>query len=352
MKTIITHDSIVIFENDGEVRIIPRSDPNYNALANGIIGNNLDEEAINDLADPSAYLDKASDGKLRFQDEIPQLKQTDGTWINIPKQTHDRLMHFIQERNPLNPFIHFHEHLQKNPSFNSREQLFNFIDDRNMAVTPSGEIFGYKGVQSDYWSHHGNQNTKLIQGVTDGFGRILNTVGSTIEMERSQVDDNPDHGCSAGLHLGTHAYANNWRGDDGRFMLVTFNPVDAVSVPNDGFEKLRVSKYTVVADITENPHALTLPCYTVEGEKIEAIEKAQNIEGVNFSDIDPKLLKILQAKLKLSVALAKGKSPKLEKFLVKHDIDIADIGEVLEDNAYVDQGRIKAFPFDQMPHNN
>jgi hypothetical protein len=82
-------------------------------------------------------------------------------------------------------------------------------------------------------------------------GSIYNGVGEVIEVARRSVDDNKDNHCSFGLHVGSYDYANNWAGSDGRLLVVEVDPADAVSVPTDcEYQKLRVSKYRVLSDIT------------------------------------------------------------------------------------------------------
>ena len=121
---------------------------------------------------------------------------------------------------------------------------------------------GYKGVQSDYWSTTGNADTIVLQGKTNDRHQILNEVGATIEVARRCVDDNKDNHCSFGLHVGSFDYADNWAGEHGRLLLVEFDPADAVSVPTDcDFQKLRVSKYKVISDITDTRKELNKPVY-------------------------------------------------------------------------------------------
>lgn len=326
MKAIATESNITLVFSNGNSTQIVRSDPNYFAIINKLLAREtLNEEDYIDLCDPSKYLEKASDGKLRMHEGQPQMKVPDedypesSRWQNIDPEVHDRLEHFVSERMPLDPFINFYEKLNGNPSFNSRAQLFNFIANREMPVTPDGYVLGYKGVRHDYFDKYS--------------GKFDNNVGETITMDRSLVDDNPDNGCSNGFHIGSHDYANSWRGGDGKLMLVKFDPADAVSVPNDGYQKLRVSEYTVVADISDKPHALTNPCYTADGGQIDTIDRAVEIADLNYSvpeDID---IQIAQARCKLTSRLIKGKYPKVDKFLDKQNLDYGDLREVCEDIA-------------------
>jgi hypothetical protein len=314
MKAIATESNITLIFSNGNSTQIVRSDPNYFAILNKLLNKEtLDETEYEDLCNPSKYLEKASNGKLRIHEGQPQLKipnaSCDGSpvWRNIDPEVHDRLEHFVSERMPLDPFINFYEKLNDNPSFNSRKQLFNFIANREMPVTPDGYVLGYKGVNHDYSDKHS--------------GDFDNSVGETIGMERNQVDDNPDNSCSRGFHIGSHSYANSWRGCEGKLMLVKFNPSDAVSVPNDGCDKLRVCKYTVVADISNRPHALTSPCYTTDGGEINTIDRAVEIADLNYSEPKDIDIRIAQARCKLTSRLIKGRYPKVDKFLYRQDLD-------------------------------
>lgn len=46
-------------------------------------------------------------------------------------------------------FVHVMEHLATNPSSRARKQLFTWLADRDMTITPDGPFIGYKGVNID-----------------------------------------------------------------------------------------------------------------------------------------------------------------------------------------------------------
>ena len=108
-----------------------------------------------------------------------------------------------------------------------------FLSYKSLPNDEDGMVLGYKGVQGDYWSQTGNADTLVLQGKTNGRHQIFNGVGETIEVARRCVDDNKDNHCSFGLHVGSYDYANNWAGEDGKLLVVKFDPCDAVSVPTD-----------------------------------------------------------------------------------------------------------------------
>jgi hypothetical protein len=184
------------------------------------------------------------------------------------------------------PLTNFISRLQANPSANSVNELYSFMSYKSLANTSEGKVLGYKGVQSDYWSTTGNADTIVLQGETNDRHQILNEVGATIEVARRCVDDNKDNHCSFGLHVGSFDYADSWAGEGGRLLLVEFDPADAVSVPTDcDFQKLRVSKYKVISDISDTRKELNKPVYEAN-KPIYGSDDDEDFGGHNEDDSD------------------------------------------------------------------
>lgn len=150
----------------------------------------------------------------------------------------DRILSFMQRGLDASPLVLFLANLMKNPSKRSVEQLYTFLEHKNLPLTARGTFLAYKGVQSDYYSiRAGNK------------GRLFNGIGEWVEEPRNSVEDNPDVACGQGLHAGSLEYARDWAGSEGRVVIVEINPKDVVSVPRDAdCQKLRTWKYKVVAD--------------------------------------------------------------------------------------------------------
>jgi hypothetical protein len=100
-------------------------------------------------------------------------------------------------------------------------------------------------VQADFYSITGGSAVPL-QGVRNAEGKILNSIGATIEVKRNDVNEDRNACASYGIHVGSHRYARDF-GKSGRLLIVKVNPRDVVAVPTDG-EKLRVVKYEVIAE--------------------------------------------------------------------------------------------------------
>ena len=146
-----------------------------------------------------------------------------------------RIIEFMSKGLPFQPLVNFLENLMKNPSMQSQQELYDFLEHENLPITEDGCFLAYKAVNSDFkdkWR-----------------GTFDNSVGQVCEMRRAKVDDNRGRGCSSGLHAGALNYVANYGSVDAgdNIVIVKINPEDVVSVPSDcNCEKLRTCKYEVV----------------------------------------------------------------------------------------------------------
>lgn len=160
----------------------------------------------------------------------------------------DRIIEFKENCLPIEHLVKFLERIYANPSYNSREQLFKFLEHKDLVITEDGYFLAYKGIKSNYKDVY--------------TGTIDNSPGRTIKMDRHLIDDNPASHCSKGLHVGAISYATNW--SQGRVVIVKVDPMNVVSVPNDhNCQKCRVCEYTVIRD---SDGLMKQPLYTNTGE--------------------------------------------------------------------------------------
>lgn len=151
------------------------------------------------------------------------------------------------------PLVRFMENVAANPNEHSREQLFDWLRDREFTITTNGCFIAYKGVTSDgednyvsSWCGHGIVNGERHEG------QLPNPVGATVEMPRSDVQHDPSVGCHTGLHVGMYEYAQGYA--TAALLTVLVNPRDVVSVPTDcGAAKMRVCRYVVSDDEPTEP---------------------------------------------------------------------------------------------------
>ena len=251
----LTENSLTIFW-EGKPYTLRKDHVNFQLAKKAILDARYDD--LGDLLDIAKAVENFVEGDIEVKDEVVYYKGHRLHGVVVEKLL-DMLRAGMKDSAPLTNFI---TRLQANPSANSVNELYSFMSYKSLANTPEGKVLGYKGVQSDYWSTTGNADTIVLQGETNDRHQILNEVGATIEVARRCVDDNKDNHCSFGLHVGSYDYANDWAGENGRLLLVEFDPADAVSVPTDcDFQKLRVSKYKVISDISDTRKELNKPVY-------------------------------------------------------------------------------------------
>ena len=252
----MSEDSITIFW-EGKPYTIRKDNANFSAVKQALLDARYED--VGSLLDIAKAVEDFVEGDVEVRDEVVYYKGQHRLHGVVVDKLLEMLRSGMKDSTPITNYI---SRLMENPSSNSVGELYTFLGYKSLPITPEGNVLGYKGVQSDFWSTTGNADTIVKQGQTNGRHQIFNGVGETIEVQRRSVDDNKDNHCSFGLHVGSYDYANSWAGNGGRLLLVEFDPQDAVSVPTDcNFQKLRVCKYKVVADITDSRKELDKAVY-------------------------------------------------------------------------------------------
>lgn len=241
------HESITVFV-DGEMHVAISDHPHYEDIVQAAKDGDPD---ILDLFDLSRSVDQkfnalsrrvsVSGGNLYFDNEP------------VHGAISEHVIRFYEEGLDFGPLVNFLERLAANPNEHSREQLYNWLDGRDFTINLSGDIVGYKGVavrDGEYLSI--SSGSAIVNGERVK-GQIPNSIGSVIEMPRSQVAFDPRVGCSTGLHFGTWEYARGF--GRGAVLKVSVDPADIVSVPTDcDAQKVRTCRYTV-QDVISQPIA-------------------------------------------------------------------------------------------------
>jgi hypothetical protein len=274
----ISEQSITIM-SDGSPLTISADSPNFRAVKERLLTANF--ENIEDLFSVKKSVENFVSGDLEILDDKVFYQGRE-----LHNAAVDKLLQFIKEGlKDSTPFINFLKKLFNNTSKNSIDQLWTFMDRKNLPLTPEGNVLGYKGVKADFWSVRGNTDTVVLQGKVNEKGQIWNGVGEVIEIARHSVDDNKDHHCSTGVHIGSYDYARGWQ--EGKLLLVEFDPADAVSVPDhDGFRKLRVCKYKVIQDIPFDKVDVPLEAavYDTDGDYDEDVDLYDDFLGDRNED--------------------------------------------------------------------
>lgn len=228
-------------EGDGRIQAYSttKANPRWNDILNALRSG--DVNLLVELMSVKTLVERFTDANVEIKDGNVFFKGRPLHGLDV-----DRLLEYIRDNVPYVRLLRFLERKQANPSYRSINELYKFLEHREMTLTERGTVIGYKGVGNDYFSIMGNTATIMISGETNSGGHILNTVGADIRCERSCVCDDYRQGCSPGLHIGSLEYAKGW---GPRVVVVEFDPADVVAVPDDcNCQKLRACAYKVVGE--------------------------------------------------------------------------------------------------------
>lgn len=269
----ITGDGTITVYIDGKSYTVGREHINYPRLVNAVKEDNAEEfvEFFDVSSKVEEYLDVPD-----VNDVVGLVALRHGVlYYNEEKMENlvvDRVYDMMRKGYPFKYMLFFLNNLMQNPSHHSVQQLYRFLEHKNLPITSDGCFLAYKSVKT----YHGPEFVdRFGRTVRDGdlvdkwSGKIRNNVGDIISCPRNEVDDNPRNHCSKGFHAGALSYA----GPDGWYnyssdtvILVKIHPANAVSVPDDhSFMKLRCCSYEV-KEIYRGP--LTKPVYDTDGDDL------------------------------------------------------------------------------------
>lgn len=193
-----------------------------------------------------------------------------------------RILDIVKEGGDCGNLIKFLENLMENPSQRSIEELYDFLQNKCLPITDDGHFLAYKSVTGSFYSKCSGF-LHLTKGRTDredGTGHIYNAVGEEIFCPRNEVDDDRQHQCSKGLHVGGLDYSGpgGWYNSSGdNVIIVKVNPAHVVSVPLDHqAQKLRTHGYKVIGLYAG---ALERPVYRADGGEIESRRKELPVDN-------------------------------------------------------------------------
>ena len=228
---IIQGDSLLIVI-DGRTSTINReTHPKFDAVLDAI--RTGDWDAVPDLVDlVSVIRDYTSDNgdiEVRDGDVYFQGKP-------FANALADRMLAMLEEELPIEPLCNFLTNLKQNPSKRAVDELYGFLENNMLPLTPDGHFVAYKKVRGDYTDIHS--------------GKFDNSVGQIVEMARNEVDEDKDRTCSSGLHFCSLEYLPHFGGSYGnRVVLLKINPRDVVSIPSDyNNAKGRCCRYEVIGE--------------------------------------------------------------------------------------------------------
>lgn len=235
LNVVAVNDNITIYHS-GESFIINRikNKETYDKVLERVKANDVAwiEKNVKSI---KAEIESKTDGVFSIEKGKVVLRGTD---IPVPEVILKKLVEMENEKQPILPLLKFWRKLSSNPSENSRNELYTFMTKNNIPITEEGDIVTEKGVSQKKGSFFGDL-------VDDRTGKIDNSIGSYVVMDREKVDADSNRTCSFGLHVAAPDYV---RGVYGGSILVEciVNPKDVVSIPKDyNSTKMRVCAYRV-----------------------------------------------------------------------------------------------------------
>ena len=230
---------------DGKVLTIVSGHKNFDTLHDLLKQPDHDVPAIIKLMDREDHIRQSTSGT--------DVEVMDGVVYYKGEEVHnaltDKLLDLMDDGFDASPWVKFLENLMLNPSYRSRECLYNFLEKFDAPITPDGKFIAFKRIRNDWKDIHS--------------GTFDNSIGTVVKMERAKVNDDPQHTCSAGLHICADKYLNSFAdAANSRTVVVEVNPAHVVAVPYDyDFAKMRVCEYKVLAEIEPEKIPEVLDCH-------------------------------------------------------------------------------------------
>ena len=211
---------------------VPKSHVNYDEIEKMLMDDYPDDEIIEKIKDKKANLSDFSSNSVIFED---------GKYYFNGNEIDNSIVKRINELRSKGYKFEFMEkfliNLYNNTSMQTRESLYDFLENKGLPITEDGCFVAYKAVRHDYLDIYSSQ--------------FDNHPGTIVKMNRSLVDDDRDRGCSYGFHAGSMDYVKGYCPSDGRILMVKIKPENVVSVPYDcECQKIRVCEYEVIKEMT------------------------------------------------------------------------------------------------------
>lgn len=297
-----TNESITLIV-EGKPVVVQKASPQFKPLRKALLNEDWDD--VPNHLTVGKSLESWAQGLFTFANgQFYYNKEALPTLIN------DRIAAMALENKDPTTLFKFWERLQRNPSMRSVEQLWNFLQHRNIPLSEKGTFFAYKGV---------NQN------LTDCHtGTIDNSPGKTHEMPRNKISDDPRHECHEGFHVGALEYAKSF---GQRVVICEVDPEHVVSVPYDhSSQKMRVCKYTVVGQYNGQPMPSTVmeeaDVPERDEEEQEPEEEIETELGGEVKEVTPETKSRRAAKAKDAPKKPVGVPKKYQKYLSMSTLEL------------------------------
>lgn len=249
-KVIITKRSISISEiTAGQCTgsiVVDSTNEIFDNIRSMLVSSGLSDEAIKTayvLAQPKRMIEHYTEGKLFIDVKNDKIlfKPSAGVEYPISGTMTRRIIDTIKTKgyDGAKVLINFASKLMENPSNKAVNELYGFLIHNDIELADDGCFYAWKKVKNNYKDKY--------------TGKINNSPGLVVKMERNQVNERSEDTCSSGLHACAKSYLPNYSaGGDCRIVKVKIHPKDVVSIPTDyNNAKMRVCEYFVESDVTD-----------------------------------------------------------------------------------------------------
>jgi hypothetical protein len=311
INTIITPNRITVVFPSEAPKSLGSSDPLFPNLRDAI-QRKATEDEIRELLEPKEIVHRLSGGRIEVRDEA--------VFIN-GEESHgfaaNRLLEMVRDGYDAEPLANFLTKIEQNPSFQTRQDLYEFLEYGGLALYPDGDFTAYKYVREDYFDVHS--------------GTVLHALHTTVSMDRRDCDDNRNNTCSRGLHFCSYEYLPNYtRGR--RILQLKINPANVVAIPNDYRNtKGRACEYFVYSELTQEAGGVSdsLRTPVTEGQRtnfnISGIRAEQCGADIDFGTPDGTLIFDITTE-----GLQRFSSPKMKSYFETDRVDRIALAEAYQ----------------------
>ena len=228
-KYIILPTSIMVALN-GEPHTIHSSHEHFAEIQRMLEGGDFD---IRHLIDKSSVIKEYCGVEVTVEAGIVYFNDKP-----VQNNITERIFEMYKAGDDISALTNFLTKVAKNPNPLIIEQIDMFLKGVHIPIGKDGCLYAYKAIQPDY--------TDIYSGT------INNSVGTVVSVNREDVDDDNNRGCSHGLHCGNISYVRDYGNNSrNRLVIVRVEPENIVSVPKDhSFMKVRCCEYKVVSEVT------------------------------------------------------------------------------------------------------
>jgi len=228
LSYMITDKAVTLMLN-AKTYTVNAGDDRYDEVVSAIREQREDDIPV--ILDLKGRLVSESNGGLYLMNGVLRCEEHD-----VPASLAQRIVAYFNANLDVTPLTNFFSNLRQNPdeSGTVKEELHGFLEACNLPITPDGCFLAYKMVRSNFKDLY--------------TGRMDNSVGKVVEIDRASCDFDRSRTCSRGLHFCSEDYLGCYgtRGSD-QVVVVKVNPRDVTSIPTDyNNAKGRASRYEIV----------------------------------------------------------------------------------------------------------